>query len=105
MTNLEAIRNDIIYPLEDGKLEKALIDRGVEPSVAYSLSGKSLLELVRADLCVKLVTAPNIQEGGIIISMTDKSNLMKIASAIYIKNGEKDPFAVISPTVTGASPW
>lgn len=105
MTNLEAIRNDIIYPLEDGKLEKALLDRGVEPAGAYSLLIKNLMELVRSDLYVKLVTAPNIQEGGIAISMTDKSNLMKIASAIYLKNGESDPFAVAGPTVTGARPW
>lgn len=105
MTNLEAIRNDVIYPLEDGKLEKALIDRGVDPIGVYSLSVKGVLELTRADLYVKLVTAPNIQEGGITISITEKTSIMKIASATYLKNGEADPFAVVGPTVSGVSPW
>ena len=105
MTNLEAIRADMIYPLEDGNLEKALIDRGVSPSGDYSLSVKGDIELTRADLFVKMLAVPNIQQGGIVISLTEKSNLMKAASAIYLKNGEDDPFAISIPTVSGASPW
>jgi len=105
MTNLEAIRNDIIYPLEDGKLEKALLDRGVDPAEGYSLLTKKVIELVRADLYVKLITAPNLTEAGTTINVTEKTSIMKIASATYLKNGEADPFAVAGPIVTEVSCW
>ncbi len=104
MTNLEALRNDIIYPLDDGRLEKSLIDRGVEPSEAYSLLNKVSIEMARADMYVKIVAAPNIQEGGISISLTEKAIIKSMATAIYLKYGESDPFAV-SGSVAGAKPW
>ena len=104
MTNLEALRADMLYPIADVKLGKALIDRGVSPSGDYSLSVKSVVELSRADLYTKLLTAPNISEGGVSIAVADKPVIMKVAASIYTKYGEKDPFGVI-PSVSGSSPW
>ena len=104
MTNLEALRADMLYPIADVKIGKALIDRGISPTGEYSLSVKSEVELSRADLYTKLLTAPNISEGGVSISISDKQTVMKVAASIYLKYGEPDPFGIM-PTVSGASPW
>lgn len=104
MTNLEALRADILYPIADVKLGKALIDRGVSPTGDYSLLLKSEVELSRADIYTKLLTAPNVSEGGVSISISDKTVIMKAAASIYLKYGEPDPFGIM-PTVSGQSPW
>ena len=104
MTNLEALRADMLYPIADVKLGKALIDRGVSPTGEYSLLAKSGVELSRADLYTKLLTAPNISEGGVSISVSDKAVIMKVAASIYLKYGEPDPFGIM-PIVSGSSPW
>jgi len=105
MTNLAALNASVMYPVDTAKLEKALFDRGVSPEGDYSLSNKKLLDLATADLYVVLITTPTITEGGYQISLTDKSNLMKVASGIYDKYGEYNPFATQSPTISPVSPW
>ncbi len=104
MTNLEALSANINYPLEDNKLEKALFDREVDPTRNYSLENKKAVDLATADIYVVLVTSANIQEGGYQISLTDKSNLIKLARATFKKYGEPDPFDE-TPKVGSISPW
>lgn len=104
MTNLEAIGASVIYPVEEAKLNKALFDRDLTPTDQYTKENKKALDLACADLYGIMVTAPQISEGGFSLSLSDKSNLLKVASSIYVKYGESDPFAAKS-TITGVSPW
>jgi len=124
MTNLEAIRASVMYPVEDAQLNKALFDRDLDPTADYSRANKQAMDYAVADLYVIMVTTPTIAEGGYQISLTDKGSLMKAVSAIYKRyegavagsggssggssgSGEADPFAATIPTpkVKGSSPW
>lgn len=105
MTNFEAIQASVMYPVEDPQLKKVLFDRDLSPEEDYSRANKKALDLAMADLYVVMVTTPQITEGGYQLTLTDKSNLMKVASSLYVRNGEADPFGDKTPTVTGASPW
>ena len=92
MTNIEALRADIIYPVEDSFLTKAILDRGLTDTDTYSVTdNKRLIDLALADCFVKMVTTPSITEGGFQLTLTDKSNLIKVASGIYDKYGESNP--------------
>ena len=104
MTNLEALKGKIAgYPLSDNTFLTALLDRGLDPQTEYA--GKSrAFELAMADVYIVLVTGVIIAEGGYQISITDKTNFLKMANAIYKKYGEQ-PFSDSTPTVTGISPW
>lgn len=93
-----------MYPIQDDKLQAVLFDRELSSGDEYTLSNKKLVDLAMADLYVILITTPTIAEGGYQRALTDKSNLMKVASGIFKKYGETDPFNKPS-TVTGVSPW
>lgn len=93
-----------MYPVKDDKFQSVLFDRELAPDDAYSISNKKAIDLAMADLYVILITTPTIAEGGYQLALTDKTNLMKVASGIYSKYGETDPFNS-NPTVTGISPW
>jgi hypothetical protein len=88
MTNLEAIQATVGgYPLSDNVFTKALIDRGISAAGVYS--GKSEgMELATADVYMVLVTAANVAEGGFQVSVTDKSNFLRMAESIYQKYGD-----------------
>jgi hypothetical protein len=100
MTTLEAIKSTVAgYPLAEGIFQKVLIDRGLTATAEYTGKSKQF-ELATADVYTVLVTAANINEGGYQVSVTDKSNFMKMASAIYQKWGDS---AGSSPTINDAS--
>jgi hypothetical protein len=104
MTNLEAIRSTAIgYPVGEDTLNRVLIDRGLAAGNEYAGKSKAF-ELAQADLLVALLTAANVQEGGFQVSMTDKSNFLKVASGIYDKWDEYNPLKQ-TPSITGVSPW
>lgn len=90
MNNLEALSASVNYPVDEIKLQKALIDRAIEPESNYTGLTKSF-ELATADIYVLLITSANISEGGFQISMTDKSNMIKLASGIFDKYGVENP--------------
>ena len=102
MTNLEALKNSINYPLSDSHLEKILIDRSLDKNGTYELGVKSQMELATADAIKLLVTSPNVSEGGYTLSLTEKKELMKLATSLYVKNGEDSPF---EPTISSVSVW
>ena len=104
MTNLEAIKSLAVgYPVDENTFLRILVDRGLAADGEYTGKSKAF-DLAQADLYVSLLTAANVQEGGYQISLTDKSNFMKVASGIYDKWGEHNPFKQ-STTITGVSPW
>jgi len=104
MTNFEALKASVMYPVEDVTLKKALFDRGLTDTDTYSLSVKKEVDLCSADVMVTLITAPNISEGGYSVTLSDKAILKQTASAIYSRYGVFDPFT-LKPTVKGARPW
>lgn len=102
MTILEALKYSVNYPLSDSRLEKILIDRGLEKTDTYSVTDKANLELATADAIKVLITSPNVSEGGYSISLSEKKELMKLATSLYVKNGEQSPF---EDTISSIKPW
>lgn len=105
MTNLDALKsNSIGYPVSENTFLRILIDRGLSPANEYV--GKSRgMELAVADLYSNLITAANVAEGGFQVSLTEKANFIKLASGIYDKYDEPNPFKEQQPAVKGVSPW
>jgi len=88
VTNLEAIKSVVAgYPLSENTFNLVLLDRGLSVSAEYTGKSKEF-ELATADLYKVLVTAVNISEGDYQISVTDKSNFIKIANSIYLNYDE-----------------
>jgi len=85
MTNLEAIKGKLGYPLSDNAFILALDDRGLTSTDTYA-KGQAF-DLAYADAITTLITTPNVSEGGYSISLADKKNLIKLANGIYTKYG------------------
>lgn len=99
MTNLEALKAAVNYPISTNQATLALLDRSLTPADTYTAVSKEF-ELAKADILMLLISSANIAEGGYSISMTDKSNMMKMASQIYTKHGVSNPLA---PQIKDAS--
>lgn len=90
MTVREALRNSFPFAVKDGLLDMIAISRGLvlddefDPFVA---TGKSF-DLAKADIIGSVVMTPNISEGGVSISFSEKANLLSIANMIYGRYGE-----------------
>lgn len=105
MTNLEALKGKIAgYPLSDNTYLTALIDRGLNPQGEYAGKSKEF-DLAMADVYVVLATGVNVTEGGYQLSITEKSNFIRVANSIYVKHGETGPLSDTQPKVEGISPW
>ena len=89
MTNLEAIKAKLNYPLSDNAFILALQDRGLASAGIYSSS--EAFDLAYADAINTLVTAPNVSEGSYQISLSDKTNLLSLADGIYTKYSVSNP--------------
>lgn len=92
MTNIEAIRAKVAYPLEDNTFELALIDRGLNTTDEYLPVNRRALELAQADCLIVLISSASISEGSYRLSISDKAELRKTAQALYLKWGEPNPF-------------
>lgn len=90
MTNLEALSASVNYPIDRIKLQKLLIDNGLNEADVYSGPSKAF-ELATASLYALLVTSANLSEGDFQISATDKGNYLKLAAGIYAKYGMPNP--------------
>lgn len=104
-TILQALKDEIGFPVKQGFFENRLIARGMNSDDEFSAdTAKSdTYWLTYAD-CLKglVVGMPNIvTEGDLSLSGADKDNMLKIANGIYTRYGEDD--SVIKdtqPTVT-----
>ncbi len=90
MTNLEALRGKVPYPVEEQVYMVALAERNVVAGDDFMPSKG--IELAKADCIVSVLISPNISEGGYSISKTEAATLRKIAGSIYSRYGEKNPF-------------
>ncbi len=98
MTNLEAIKAKLNYPLSENAFILALQDRGLTSAGIYA-KGQAF-DLAYADAITTMVTVPNITEGGYQISLTDKTALLKLADGIYTKYSEANPISSLKKTAT-----
>jgi len=104
MTNLEALRARVGYPLSDDSLQVALSGRSLNPDTLFVATGSSF-DLAYADALVTVITSPNISEGGFSISMADKKQLADIANLIYTNNGVASVVPKTLPTATFVQRW
>jgi hypothetical protein len=102
MTNFEALKGKLNYPLPENSFYVALINRGLDWAGYYTIANKDALELAQADLIYTLVTAPNISEGGYQVSLSDKKTLIQLADSIFSKHGIQSP---LKASVTIINPW
>ena len=101
MTNLEALKGKLNYPLSDNAFILALNDRDISETATYAKC--QAFDLAYADAIMTLITAPNISEGGYSISLSDKETLQKLAKGIYDKYGVASP--IVGPTATFVQRW
>ena len=102
MTNLEAIKAKLPYPLADNSFILALSVRGLVSSETFSDTRS--LELAQADLIYSLVLTPNVTEGGYSISFSDKNAILRVADGIYARYGERNPYQK-KPTLKFVQKW
>jgi len=100
MTNLEAIKGKLDYPLKDNSFILALNDRGLTETATYTKC--QAFDLAYADCIITLVAAPNKSEGGFSVSLSDKAILIKLANGIYTRYGEA---GIAKPTATFVQRW
>jgi hypothetical protein len=103
MTNLEAIKAKLNYPLTDNAFILALQDRGLTQTGIYS--GGEAFDLAYADAITSLATAPNVSEGGYQISLSDKTALLSLAAGLYTKYGAVNPISTPKKTATFVQRW
>ena len=104
MTNLEAIKAKLNYPLTDNAFSLALQDRGLSSAGIYS--GGESFDLAYADVITTLATSPDITEGGYRISLPEKTNLLKIAEGIYTRYSAFNPInSSLKKTATFVQRW
>lgn len=89
MTNLEALKAIVQYPLDEDSFKLALINRSLTETDTYSASNLKKLELSKADCLATILSTPTTTEGGFALSHTNKGELRKEMERLYSKWGEK----------------
>lgn len=92
MTNLEALKAAVNYPISDANAELILIDRKLSKDSVYAGISPDF-ELAKADALIFLCSGGNVSEGGYSVSVSEKQIMLKIASGIYEKHGVSNPSA------------
>lgn len=89
MTNLEAIKARVNYPLSNAQAEEKLIARGCAPAGEYGseVAQSREFELAYADTLRLVVTMVNLSQGGSITAQAT-AEIRGTANAIYNKYGE-----------------
>lgn len=90
MTIIEALKSGVHYPLSSNTFIRIATQRGIvndefTTEVANSNSFKGAL----ADLLYEIVIVPNISEGGVSISYSDKKVILDRANSLYLEIGEQ----------------
>lgn len=86
-----AIRNSIPVPFEDEKIMLITMERGIDFNAEFtrSLATSKEFLLSKADALRMLLMMPNVSEGGVSISWSDRKHLAGVANRIYAKFGEE----------------
>lgn len=91
-TITQALKDEIDYPINDGKIENKLMRRGLDGSSEISAEILDSPEFngAVADCLYSLVEAPNFSESDISFSLQDRNLILKKANAIYTSIGEEE---------------
>ncbi len=86
-----ALLNSVSFPLSAAQVEVAAVKRGLDYGSQYTreTANSEAYELTYADCLRLLITQPNVSEGGVSISMSDRTTLVAMANSIYGKYGER----------------
>jgi len=107
MTNLEALRARVGYPLSDDSLTIALERRGKLTTDTFdATTDAEAFDLAYADSLVTILTSPaSLSEGGYSISTGDKKVIQDTANFIYNKYSKPSPIMKSKPVATFKQPW
>lgn len=89
MTNLQAIKQRVNYPLTDLQAEEKLVTRGVDPAATFSenVAETKGFRLAYADTLRFVLTMVNLSQGGSITAQ-NPAGIRGTANAIYKEYGE-----------------
>ena len=89
MTNLQALKARVNYPLTDAQAEEKLMGRGVGADSYFDIevAESKAFQLAYADTLRFLVTMVNLSQGGSITGL-NMADIRATANAIYKKYGE-----------------
>ena len=83
MTNLEAMKNIINYPLKDGSFIIALQRAGINPTEEFNPADAKALDIASSWLILTVLTsAKSVSEGGYSITYADRDSLLKARSLL-----------------------
>lgn len=88
MTNLEALKAIVQYPLDDNSFKLALLNRDLLETGTYGATDLKKLELSKADCLATILSTPTISEGGYALAHTNKGEVRKEMERLYQKWGE-----------------
>lgn len=85
-----ALLLSVSFPLAESQAEVMAVRRGLDFNELFTkeVANSPEYELTYADSLRLLVTQPNVSEGGVSVSVSDKETLIAIANSIYRKHGE-----------------
>lgn len=91
-TIAQALKDEIYYPVNAGKIENVLLRRGLDGSgeITAEIMNSPELNGAVADCLYSLIEAPNFSESDISISLQDRDLILKKVNAIYASIGEEE---------------
>lgn len=91
-TIAQALKDEIDYPINDGKIENKLMRRGLDGSgeISAEILDSPEFNGAVADCLYSLVETPNFSESDISISLQDRDLILKKANHIYTSIGEEE---------------
>lgn len=107
MTKKEALISIINFTLPDNRINKALIDAGLDGTADYLKADERSIDLCFAGLLFTLITSADVSEDDISIKLPQRDVLLKMFSALYKKWGIPDPFVTVveKPSVKQVRFW
>lgn len=97
-----ALKSKVSFPISDDRVGVIAEDRDLALDAVYTKAiGRTPgFRLAMADMITCIVTAPNVTEGGVSISYTDRKSLISLANRIYAKYEPESIIQEAIPTVT-----
>ena len=90
MDIVTALVNSVSFPLVSEQVEVIAIRRGLNAFDEFSadVATSKEFELAYADCLKLIVTHPNVSEGGVSISISDRKSFIGLANGVYRKYSE-----------------
>lgn len=90
MKIITALLNSLSFPLTQPQAEVIATSRGLDLQAEFTPQDATSKEfqLSKADAFRLAIVSPNVSEGGVSISYSDRKWMMSLANAIYSKYGE-----------------